>query len=67
MQTSAHVPSETAKVRAALAERLSGFPLIEARTPRDAVDQATTRARALNKAAPRRFTGEPLTGFGELA
>jgi hypothetical protein len=66
MQPSAPVQSETAKVHAALTERLSGFPLIAARTPREEVDQRLTRQRAAHKAAPRRFTGELPTGFGGL-
>lgn len=66
MQPTSPVPSETAKVRAALAERLSGFPLIQSRTLRDADDQANTRAYAAGKQLSRRFSGEPITGFGAL-
>lgn len=65
MQTSAPL-TETAEFRPTLAERTGTFPLIVARTPREDLDQRTTRNRAAFKAAPRRFTGEPLTGFGSL-
>jgi hypothetical protein len=68
----------TEQVRAAFAERLSGFPLVTgaARTPRPLADQIAWRAAATTgdawlanidaKQSPRRFTGEPHTGFGVL-
>jgi len=72
------MPTATEQVRAAFAERISGFPLVTgaARTPRPLADQIAWRAAAhngdswlankANKQDPRRFTGEPQTDFGAL-
>jgi hypothetical protein len=72
------MPTATEQVRAAFAERLSGFPLVTGATriPRPLADQIAWRGAATSgdawltqvdkKQAPRRFTGEPQTGFGAL-
>lgn len=64
--------SHADQVLAELAERMSGFPLIEAKPQRDLEPWEDPQvqdvlARAAHRAAQRRFTGEPPTGFGSLA
>ena len=60
----------TEQVREALAIRMSSYPLIQSQpvcqvTRIDSVRNLLTRREFV--AADRRFSGEPLTGFGGLA
>lgn len=56
----AHVTSETEKVRAALATRTSGFPLIDGRPQQHQLEDREAKQRV------RRFTAAAITGFGAL-